>query len=387
VDGRSVEARQRASPSTSRPSAERLRLTYLLTCQAGEDPHAKARDIAHEQTVELPAACLSPEIAERIPGEVTALEASTESRWRAVLSYDVVTVGEDLPQLLNLLFGNISLKRGILLTEIEWPPSLLAYLQGPRFGIEGLRALCGRPEGRPLLCTAAKPLGLSATELAHRCSQFALAGLDIIKDDHGLANQATAPFAERVARCQEAVATANARTGGNSLYFPNLTAPAPELAERAELARAAGCRGALLSPLLVGLDSMRWVAATSGLAILAHPSLAGAFFHETHGIAPELLLGDLFRVAGSDGVIYPNVGGRFPFPESACIAINSRLRQRLGNVRPAFPVPGGGIDVAQLPYWIDRYGPDTMFLIGGSLYAQADLVQAAARFREAVERG
>jgi len=45
------------------------------------------------------------------------------------------------------------------------------------------------------------------------------AGVDLIKDDHSLADQTSAPFAERVERCQEAVVRANDETGGNALYF------------------------------------------------------------------------------------------------------------------------------------------------------------------------
>src|SRR5207253_5820723 len=48
-------------------------------------------------------------------------------------------------------------------------------------------------------------------------------GIDLIKDDHSLADQTTAPFRERVERCQEAVARANDEAGGNALYFPNVT--------------------------------------------------------------------------------------------------------------------------------------------------------------------
>jgi ribulose-bisphosphate carboxylase large chain len=119
---------------------------------------------------------------------------------------------------------------------------------------------------------------------------------------------------------------------------------------------------------------------------MSHPSLAGAFFHVDHGIAPPVLLGDLFRVAGSDAVIYPNVGGRFTFSEATCVAINARLRQPLGIMSPAFPVPAGGIDAARVPHWIERYGADTIFLVGGSLYAQPDLPAAAGRLVEAVRR-
>src|SRR5207247_431586 len=132
----------------------------------------------------------------------------------------------DTPQLLNLLFGNISLKSGILIADIEWPPDLLTALGGPRFGIRGVRELAGVHD-RPLLCAALKPLGLSPVQLAGVARGFARAGIDIIKDDHSLSDQPSAPFRERVARCQEAVAAANRETGGRALYFPNVTsAPA-----------------------------------------------------------------------------------------------------------------------------------------------------------------
>src|SRR5207244_6763248 len=93
----------------------------------------------------------------------------------------------------------------------------------------------------------------------------------------------------------------------------------------------------------------------------------------------EVLLGDLFRVAGSDAVIYPNVGGRFTFSEATCAAINARLRGPLGPVPPSFPVPAGGIDAARVPHWIERYGADTIFLIGGGLSAPPDPAPAAKR--------
>lgn len=361
-----------------------LRVTYHLTGAEGRDAAAaRAREIALEQTVELPADAVPADVAERIVGRVAAVEPLDDARWRVVIGFDPVVVGADLPQLLNLLFGNISLKRGILVAGIEWPPELLVALGGPRLGIAGLRELTGVRQ-RALLCTALKPLGLSAAEIAGRCRRFALGGIDIIKDDHSLVDQRPAPFRERVERCQEAVARANRETGGNTLYFPNATGGAAASLERAGFARRAGCRGVVVNALPAGLDTVRAVAAATGLAVMSHPSLAGAFFHADHGIAPQVLLGDLFRVAGSDAVIYPNVGGRFTFFEATCAAINDRLRGALGDLRPAFPVPAGGIDAARVPHWIDRYGADTIFLVGGSLYARPDLAAAARQLADAV---
>ena len=362
----------------------RLRVTYHLACSS-RLAAATARDIAFEQTVELAEDAVSPEIAARVAGRVESVDSLGRGRSRAVISFDPIAVCGDLPQLLNLLFGNISLKPGILIAGLEWPDELLGALPGPRLGIAGLRELTGA-QGRPLLCTALKPLGLSAPQLAQLAHGFARAGIDLIKDDHSLADQATAPFRERVERCEEAVARANGETGGNALYFPNVTSSPPEMVQRAGVARGAGCRGVVVNALPAGLGAVGALAAATGLAIMSHPALAGAFFQPDHGIAPEVLLGDLFRVAGSDAVIYPNVGGRFTFSEATCAAINARLRGPLGPVSPSFPVPAGGIAAPRVPHWIEQYGADTIFLIGGSLYAQPDPTTAAERLVAAVRR-
>lgn len=364
---------------------DRIRVTYVLTTANREDARAKARDIGFEQTVELPPGTLPPGLEERIVGTVeTVRDAGEEGRFEAVLSYDPIAVGEDLPQLLNLLYGNISLMSGIRLTGLELPPAVLGRLPGPRFGIEGVRRLCACDDERPLLCAAAKPVGLSAAELAKLCHTLATAGIDLVKDDHGLANQASAPFDERVKQCQDAVERANARTGGHTLYVPNVTGPVDTLPDRLELVRSIGCRAVLLAPLLIGLDTVRWIAEGTVLAVFAHPALTGAYFHPHHGIAPDVLLGTVFRAIGSDSVIYPNVGGRFPLTRRICEAINRRLRAPLGGMRAAFPVPGGGVDAARVPYWTEQYGADTVFLVGASLYAEPDLEQAARRLVESV---
>lgn len=370
-------------------SEPRLRVSYILTLPIGDDPEARARAIALEQTVELPAGAFPDAVGESVVGRVEAVEVSSRQhaqRVRAAISYGPEVIGSDLLQLVNVVFGNVSLQSGIRVAAIDWMPQTPPWLDGPRFGIEGLRELCREPE-RPLVATALKPVGLAPAELARLCGEFARAGIDIIKDDHGLVQQATAPLADRLALCQEAVAEANAATGGASLYFPNLTVEVPSLEERLAWALDAGCRGCMVSPLLSGLDTVRRIAQTDpGLAILAHPALSGAYFGTEHGVAPEVLLGQLFRWAGADGVIYPNVGGRFAFRQADCDAINFQLRSEVAGLRSAFPVPAGGLDVQSLGEWVDRYGSDTIFLIGGDLYRRADLGTAARQLMDSVRR-
>src|ERR1043166_6174248 len=179
-------------------------------------------EIALEQTVELAADALYADVVARIVGGGGAVEPLGDGRWSSVIAYDPAVVSGEIPQLLNLLFGNISMQSGVVVAGVEWPLQLLAALGGPRHGIAGLRELTGAP-GRALLCTALKPLGVSAAQLAERAYRFALAGIDLVKDDHSLSDQPPAPFRERVQRCQDAVERANRETGGNTPYLPNVT--------------------------------------------------------------------------------------------------------------------------------------------------------------------
>src|SRR5256885_10139509 len=147
-------------------------------------------------------------------GRVEALAPRAERRWRVAISYDPAAVGSEVAQLLNLLFGNISMKPAILVTGIEWPDPLLGALGGPRLGIAGIRALCRVSERRPLLCTALKPGGLSAQQLAALCYRFAPGGTDINQDDHNPALHPADPVPYRGARLPEADTQAEREAGG-----------------------------------------------------------------------------------------------------------------------------------------------------------------------------
>ncbi|MDX1630477.1 MAG: RuBisCO large subunit C-terminal-like domain-containing protein [Thermoanaerobaculia bacterium] len=350
---------------------DRLRVSYELTGE--EDPEAKAREIAIEQTAELPADCFSPEIDRRVVGRVEEMERLDRSRHRVTISYSAGLAAGELPQLLVVLLGNLSMYRGIRIVDVGWPDELLEALPGPALGVPGLRFRLPGTEGRPLFCAALKPVGLSTAELADLCLALARGGADLITDDQGLADQDTAPFEERIRACVEAVERARDETGHRSLYLPHLTGPVESLEPRLTLLKEIGISGALICPFVTGLDTLRWLAERSGLFLMAHPAASGWYWQGNPSVAPEVILGDLLRIAGADGVIFPNPGARFPFSEEDALALVDRLRRPLGGLRPSFPVPGGGIQVETLDHWSRRYGPDTVFLIGGSLFQQGEV--------------
>ena len=352
------------------------------------DAYAAARDICVEQTVECPVAILPERIRQGILGRVESFEKGSDGARRARISYPIEVAGSELTQLLNVIYGNVSIKPGIRVEGLELPEAILRNFQGPRFGRKGLRDLL-RATRRALLSTALKPMGLTATGLAELASQFALGGIDIIKDDHGLANQPFADFRERVARCAEAVSDANRKTGFRSLYAPNVTAPADQVQERAHFAKRQGAGGVLVAPGLVGFDAIRRLADDEALAlpVLTHPAFQGTYvLSPEHGISHEVLFGVLPRLAGADITIYPNFGGRFSFTQDECRSIVHGTELPLGGIRPIFPAPGGGMRIDRVPELLAFYGPETVFLIGGDLMsAGPEIIENCRTFRRLVE--
>jgi ribulose-bisphosphate carboxylase large chain len=354
-------------------SGERFTVVYAIRAARETEALARAKDMALEQTVEFPEELVPPgDILRHVVGRIESCRAAGEGRFEVAISYAVETVGGELPQLLNVVFGNSSIKAGLRVERLELPESLLADFQGPRFGREGLREHLG-VYGRPLLCTALKPMGLSARDMADLAYQCALGGIDIIKDDHGLGDQPFAPYWERMQRCADAVQRANQETGRRSIYMPNVTGPAEKVVESARFARQVGAGGILICPGITGLDVMRYLAEDEEIAlpIMSHPALQGSFVTSPDsGISHYALFGQIARLAGADATIYPNWGGRFSFSKEECQSIAAGTEVAMGGLKQIFPTPGGGMTLERIPELFEVYGKDVIFLVGGGLFRQ-----------------
>jgi len=350
-----------------------LKVAYLVRA-AGTDIHRRAESLLLEQTVELPRPALPEDpAAQRMVGHVEDVREVSEGIHRVTLSQPLAATACDPAQLLNILFGNASLQPDVVLADVELPDGAFDWLPGPRAGIAGLRALTG-VERRPLLATALKPMGLEPKQLAELCRTFASAGLDLVKDDHGLADHPFCPFEARVEACLRAT------EGSRTLYVPNLIGTPERVMRQLGLARDAGVKAIMISPMVVGLPLLQQLAAMpEGLPILAHPSLAGVLRAEE-----SVLLGKLFRWYGADAVIFPHAGGRFAFGRETCHALAETLRAPHPRARPSFPVPAGGIKVERVEEILAFYGSDIILLIGGSLYEVGD--RLVERSRALVDR-
>jgi ribulose-bisphosphate carboxylase large chain len=351
---------------------ERILATYRITA-SGSDSRARAEALAAEQSVEMPVSAIRDD---RILREVVATVESIrphEGAFDVVLGIAPATTGNEASQLVNMLFGNCSLQPEVELVDVQLPAGYERAFPGPRFGIEGIRSLA-RAHDRPLTCSALKPQGSSPARLADLARTLALAGLDVIKDDHGIANQSYAPFEERVPAVQHAITKANQETGGHTIYAPTFSGGSRAMAEQARIAKDCGVKMALVAPMLVGLPAFVEMQVDLDIPLMAHPAFAGA-----GRVAPPLMLGKLFRLLGADATIFPNHGGRFGYSRETCSAIASAARDDWHGLRATLPVPAGGMTVDRVGEMRATYGSDCMLLIGGGLLTAGEQLLARAR--------
>lgn len=219
------------------------------------------------------------------------------------------------------------------------------------------------------------------------CYLTAVAGANIVKEDHGLSNQDAAPFRERVKLCAAAVARANderSDEGDNTraLYFASIGGHGDQVRDLAYFAKAAGAAGILLIPGQFGFDAINRLAqdADFGLPIMAHPSHLGPYIlSPDHGYAHGLLFGTLMRLAGADISVFPNYGGRFRFSRAECSQIVDSCSAVDGFGPAILPSPGGGMTLDRLPEMRAHYGQDCVYLLGGSLLRYGDATGDAIR--------
>ena len=347
---------------------ERLTVTYHVRSDAASI-ETRAQGIAVEQSVEMPLAAIDePSVLSGIVGRVEGIEDRGGGIFAVRVGLALATMGGDPGQFLNMLFGNTSLHDDVVLHDADIPAAFR-----PTHGTPELRRRLG-VERRAFTGSALKPQGLAPERLADLAERLALGGLDFIKDDHGLADQAYSPFAQRVPLIAAANARAARVTGHPTRYIPSLSGVLDRMRAQAGVARESGLDCAMVAPMIAGFSNvLALTRAFPEMVFFAHPALGGAA-----RIAPELLIGKLFPALGAGAVIFPTYGGRFGYSPETC-------RVLADNARPALAVPAGGITLDRVPALLDFYSPDTMLLIGGNLLLARDRITAeSAAFARAV---
>jgi ribulose-bisphosphate carboxylase large chain len=371
-------------------TGERFLVWYSLSGYSEEDARTIAQFICVEETIEYPHELVAPgEFHDQMVGQIEEFQVLNQSQFSLRISYPIEATGFELPQLLNVIYGNITYTPGVRVESIQLSQTLEGIFKGPRFGIQGIRDLVKVPK-RPLISTAIKPMGLSPAQLAEMAYQCALGGIDIIKDDHGLSDQSYCPYRERIPRCVEAIQKANQETGFNSLYFPAVNGPMEEFFEKAHYVKEQGVDGMMLMPAFHGLDTARMLADDDNLAlpIMFHPGFMGTYrLVPEFGLSPYVIHGQLPRLFGADISIFPHFEGRFAPPKKECKEALDGTAVPMGQIKAVFPSPGGGVKPEYVKEIRDFYGNDVICLAAGNLHRMGpDLIQNSKIFRQQAEQ-
>ena len=346
-----------------------FRVTYLVRA-APEDIAARAEALTLEQTVELPRATAGrdPWVAAHLLGTVEAIEPAGDDLHRVTIAQPLATVGDNPAQLLNVLFGNSSLQPDVTLADVELPEAAFAWLPGPRAGIAGIRGLpastagpCSRrPSSRWDCPPSVSPRSAGSSRARGSTSSRTITGWPIIASVPSRRGWRPASVRRR---------TPHATLDRLPIYVPNLIGTPDAVARQLEFARAAGARMVLISPMVTGMPLLAQLAAEAdGAPLLAHPAFAGVLRADE-----PALLGKLFRWFGADAVIFPHTGGRFGYSLETCRRACARHSARTG---PA-PAPRsrsrrGASRSSACRSCFAFYGPDTILLLGSSLYEAGD---------------
>ena len=338
----------------------------------------EVKDIAHsitiEETVEIPEDII-PEgfIKNEIVGQVENIKKQNNNSYSVKISYSEKCIGKEILQLLNVIHGNSSMFNNVKVLDIEFNKNLSSIFPGPKFGIQGLRKIFNHND--PIIAPVIKPQGLSSDDLAKIAYNCAIAGADLIKEDHNIVNQNHSPYKERVEKISLAVKRANDETGNKCLYFPHIASNYSNLLEDIKFAKDYKVGGIMLIPSLVGYNLIFSLSMDSNfnLPILTHPSFSGAYvLSENTGFSYGMYYGKLQRIIGSDMSIFPNVGGRFQFTKQECTSIADACRSTNSLGKPIFPSIGGGMSLKTADSMKKMYGNNAVYLLGGSLLRYGD---------------
>jgi 2,3-diketo-5-methylthiopentyl-1-phosphate enolase len=291
--------------------------------------------------------------------------------WVIQIAYPVHNFGPQIPLMLTTMIGNIASAGRLRLLDLHFPRSYTSQFKGPRFGIAGIRELLGVPT-RPLLNVMIKPsIGLTPDESGQAFLAAARGGADAIKDDELVVSHPWSHFLDRVRTHMAAAAAAEAETGEKTLYFCNVTDRPDRLVDNARRAIDAGANALMVNYLVVGISALSMLADDPDInvPILAHLDFSGAIYGDPwSGVASHLVLGKLPRLAGADLVVYPSPYGKFPFLVERHLRIAATLARPFHDIRPAWPMPGGGVHPGMVPILHGDLGNDFIVGAGGAVH-------------------
>jgi len=289
----------------------------------------------------------------------------------------------NVPQYLSVVAGNLfglgSLE-AVRLLDVEFPDVLVPF-KGPKFGITGVRRLIGSKK-RPHIGTIIKPkVGLNPDDTAAVAYQAAIGGVDFIKDDETLTNQAFCPLNERVTAVMARLDEAREDTGRQVLYAVNVTDRADKIVERAENAIEGGANTVMVDVITCGFSALQALAEDSAIKVPIHVHRtmhAAMTRNPEHGIAMRPIA-RLVRMLGGDQLHTGTISGKMGHDPEALKEDNRVLTSASFGMKMTFPVASGGLHPGKVNAELAGLGMDIVLQAGGGIHGHPDGTAAGVR--------
>ncbi len=288
----------------------------------------------------------------------------------------------NIPQYLSVVAGNLfglGALRKVRLQDVIFPESIVRAHRGPKFGIEDARKILG-VYSRPLVGTIVKPkVGLDPKGTAEVAAAAVRGGLDLVKDDETLTNQAFCPMVPRVEEVMTALDKVEKETGKRAFYAVNVTTGADRILERAEEAIDHGANMVMVDVLTAGFSALEALSRNVNVPVHVHRTMHAAFTRDKgHGIS-MVVIAKLVRLAGGTNLHTGTYLGKMARETLENDLARDALRDEWFGLKRVFPVASGGVYPANVYGNLDGYGIDCIIQAGGGVHGHPDGTTAGAR--------
>jgi 2,3-diketo-5-methylthiopentyl-1-phosphate enolase len=305
--------------------------------------------------------------------ENAGLSSNGDQQFLLRAAFPLDNFGENFTMMLTSLVGNdvsTALKAHLTYVEFSDIKNVSAIWRGPQKGYADIKKLAQVSEDRPLVLNMIKPcLGFSPEEGAKLFYESALGGVDLIKDDELLASPAYNAVYERTKAYLRAAEAAYEKTGKRAVYLPNISGTPSQLLKNAGLVLEAGAKACLVNYVFGGLDALAEFTEAFGdkLFVMGHYAGIAAMSADTTGIADNVFIGTLPRLAGAHSIM-------IPFPNRinfrAVYEFHRTIQAQtlpLGGIPKILPAVGGGVTPANQAYIQELLGHEVIIGIGGAI--------------------
>jgi ribulose-bisphosphate carboxylase large chain len=290
----------------------------------------------------------------------------------------------NMPQVLSCIAGNIMGMKAvdrIRLLDCIWPEPLATSFPGPQFGSNVRQTIFDAGE-RPILATVPKPkVGLPTDEHVRVGYEAWTGGVDLLKDDENLTDQAFNPFDDRLTESLAARDRAEEETGEPKSYLVNITDETTAMLERVDRAAEEGCEYVMVDVVTVGwgaVQTVRDACERHGIAIHAHRAMHAAFDRiDSHGVSMRVIA-QVARLCGVDQ-IHTGTADLGKLANEDTVGINEWLSAPLHGLTDVLPVASGGLHPGLVPELVDRVGRNVCIQAGGGIHGHPGGTHAGAR--------